>query len=59
MLILNPNQIKLCCRQGSCPIVERISDEEFTIVDDFNGKVKITKDQLTMLKNAIEHFEKE
>jgi hypothetical protein len=59
MLILTPNQIKLCCRQGSCPIVEKISDEEFTIVDDYAGKVRITKEQMTILKNTIEHFEKQ
>jgi hypothetical protein len=59
MQFLSQTQIKLCCRNGSCPIVERHSDNDFTIVDDFNGKVQITKEQLSILKNAIEHFEKE
>jgi hypothetical protein len=58
MLIINPNQIKLC-RQGSCcPIVDRVSEDEFTITDDFEGKVTLTKDHLIMLKEAIEEFQK-
>lgn len=59
MQFLGPNQIKLCCKKGSCPIVERVSDDKFTIVDDFDGKVQITKDQMTILKKVIEHFEQQ
>jgi len=58
MQFLNQNTVKLCCRKGSCPIVERVSEEEFTISDDYNGKVRITKEQMGILKSTIEHFEK-
>lgn len=58
MEFLNNNTVRLC-RQGSCcPIVEKVSDDEFTIADDFNGKVRMTKDQMQMLRDAIEHFDK-
>jgi hypothetical protein len=60
MQFLNQNTIKLCSgRKGSCcPIVEKTSEEEFTISDDYNGKVRITKEQMGILKTTIEHFEK-
>lgn len=60
MIILNQNQVRLCRntqKGGCCPIVEKINEKEFTISDDFNGKVKISKDEMQMLKDAIEHFE--
>jgi hypothetical protein len=59
MIILNNNTVRLC-RQGTCcPLVERVSPDEFTITDDFNGKVKMTRDEMSMLKESIEHFEKQ
>jgi len=41
-----------------CPLVEKVSEDEFSITDDYQGKVKITKEQLSILKEAIKHFEK-
>lgn len=58
MIIQNPNQIRLCRKGSCCPIIERFSDDQFTIVDDFKGKIQINKEQLSILKEAIEHFEK-
>jgi hypothetical protein len=57
MVILNNNSVRLC-RQGCCPVVEKVSEDEFSITDDYQGKVKITKEQLSILKEAIKHFEK-
>lgn len=57
MEFLGKNTIKLCCRKGSCPIVEKVDDHTFTIVDDYAGKVTITKEQMGILKNTIEYFE--
>jgi hypothetical protein len=53
------NKVVLC-RVGSncCPVLERVSEDEFTLSDDFNGQAKLTKEHLSMLKDAIEHFEK-
>jgi len=58
MIIQSPNQIRLCRSGSCCPILER-QDNEFTLTDDFNGKVKLSKEELTILKEAIEHFEKQ
>lgn len=58
MVIINNNSVRLCRAGSCCPIVEKVSDNEYSITDDFEGKVKITKDQLSILKEAIDHFEK-
>jgi hypothetical protein len=53
------NKIVLTCRQGSCcPILEKVSEDEYTLSDDYNNVAKIRKEHLSLLKQAIEHFEK-
>lgn len=58
MEFLNKNTIKLCRAGSCCPIVEKINDNEFTISDDYNGKVRLTKDEVQMLKDAFEQLNK-
>jgi hypothetical protein len=58
MKILNKNEVALCRAGSCCPRVKKVNDDEFLLTDDYNGSVKITKDQLTMLRETIEHFEK-
>jgi hypothetical protein len=41
-----------------CPIVEKVNENEFTISDDYTGKVRLTKDEVQMLKEAFEHLDK-
>ncbi len=57
MKIIDQNTVKLCKAGSCCPIVERISSDEYTIADDYEGKVKFTRDEMQMLKEAINHFE--
>lgn len=58
MVILNENTVRLCRDGSCCPIVERVNDNEFTISDDYDGKVRLTKDEVQMLREAIEHLDK-
>ena len=59
MVIINKDTVKLCRAGSCCPVVERENDNTFIIKDDYNGVVKITKDELSMLRDAIDHFEKD
>ena len=38
--------------------MEKVNENEFTISDDYNGKVRLTKDEVQMLKDALEHLDK-
>lgn len=58
MVILNQNSVRLCRAGSCCPIVEKVNENEFTISDDYNGKVRLTKDEVQMLKDALEHLNK-
>lgn len=58
MVILNQNSVRLCRAGSCCPIVEKVNENEFTISDDYNGKVRLTKDEVQMLKDALDHLDK-
>jgi len=58
MVILNQNSVRLCRAGSCCPIVEKVNENEFTISDDYKGKVRLTKDEVQMLKEAFEHLDK-
>lgn len=50
------NKIKytMCGRTGSCcPVLTEIEDNKFTITDDYEGKVVLTKDELSLLKKFL------
>ena len=56
-MIIDNNKIILCGGKGRCcPIVEN-TGENFTISDDYNGKVTLTPEELKMLGDAIAHFQ--
>jgi hypothetical protein len=43
----------MCSGKSCCPILTEIEDNKFTITDDYNGKVLLTKEELTLLKNFL------
>jgi hypothetical protein len=57
---LEGKQILLCCGKGRCPAIQK--DEEskgsdnFIITDDFGGSVKLERDQLFAIKEALERI---
>lgn len=49
-----PLNVKLCGRTGSCcPVLSEETDGTFKLVDDYNGKVTLTKEQLLILKDIV------
>jgi hypothetical protein len=49
----------MCSNRTCCPILSEIDDNNFTITDDYNGKVILTKEELLLLKNFLkETFDK-
>lgn len=49
-----PLNVKLCGRTGSCcPTLSEEVDGTFKLVDDYEGKVILTKEQLHILKDII------
>lgn len=43
----------MCSGKSCCPVLTELEDGMFTITDDFNGKVILTKEELSLLKTFL------
>jgi len=45
--------IKLCGGRRCCPTIEKVSDEEYEIKDDYGGLVKLKKDEIEIMYASL------
>lgn len=46
--------VTLCGRNNTCcPVLKEQPDNTFTLTDDYEGKVVLTKDELILLRDAL------
>lgn len=49
-----------CCRAGSCCLtLEKLGENDFEMVDDFGGKVKLDINDMKLLPEAVKRFIKD
>ena len=54
------NSVLLCCGKGRCPAIKKSNqdkNEEYILTDDYGGKVTLTKDQLSVIQEALEELD--
>lgn len=50
------NSITLCpCNNSGCPVLSK-EENHFILTDDYGGKVKLEKEELELLKAAIDEL---
>jgi len=51
--------ILLCCGKARCPSLKKSSTNKglYELKDDFGGAVKLTKDQLLIIKDALKQLD--
>lgn len=56
---IEEGRVLLCCGKARCPSIakEEGSNENFIIEDDFEGSVKLTKQQLEAVSEALAYLE--
>jgi len=58
---LEGNSILLCCGKGRCPAIKRDDkskeSENFILTDDFGGSIKLDRDQLFAIKEALDQID--
>jgi hypothetical protein len=57
-LKIQNDSILLCCGKERCPSVKKSEKDFYEIKDDFGGDVKLNKDQISLLSEAINKLEK-
>ena len=53
----SPNTILLCCGKKGCPSIVKESGDSYTLTDDFGGSVKLNKDELNAIQEAVTAFD--
>jgi hypothetical protein len=43
----------LCSNNTCCPVLTEVDDNKFTLTDDYEGEVVLTKNELVLLKNFL------
>lgn len=51
------DSVLLCCGKGRCPAIKKNNNNEYTLTDDYGGKVKLTKDQLSVIQEALKELD--
>lgn len=53
---LTDNSVRLCCNNKGCPVIERSDENVFTIKDDYNNVVTLTKDEILAISEAAKEI---
>ena len=43
----------MCSGKSCCPVLTETEDNNFVITDDYDGKVLLTREELTLLKDFL------
>ena len=53
---LSENSVKLCCNNKGCPVIELGLDDKFTIKDDFENVVVLSKEEILAVSEAAKQL---
>jgi hypothetical protein len=53
MLRMNRENVVLCGKGKCCPEVKQIDENTFEIIDDEGNKIRVTKEQLMLIPDAV------
>lgn len=50
---LSENEILLCGRGKCCPVITKIDEENYEVKDDYGNIIKVKKNELEMVSDAV------
>ena len=56
---IEDNKVFLCCGKTRCPSITKDegTTDSYIVTDDYEGSVKLTKDQLEAVREALNYLE--
>ncbi|MGA1048950.1 MAG: hypothetical protein ACO3UU_13155 [Minisyncoccia bacterium] len=56
---LSEDKIQLCGRANKCcPIITKLDDDNYEVLDDYGNKIKVKKEELEMVSDAVKELDK-
>ncbi len=52
--------VLLCCGKGRCPAIKKSNEEnanEYLLTDDYGGEVRLTRDQISVIQEALQELD--
>jgi hypothetical protein len=49
---LSENEIQLCGKGNCCPIITKVDEDTYEVLDDYGNKIKVKKSELELVADA-------
>jgi len=50
---LSEREIQLCGKGNCCPIITKIDEDTYEVLDDYGNKIKVKKSELALVADAV------
>jgi|LauGreDrversion4_1035100.scaffolds.fasta_scaffold178859_2 hypothetical protein len=55
---LSEQEIQLCGKGNCCPIITKIDEDNYEVLDDYGNKIKVKKSELELVADAVRALDK-
>jgi hypothetical protein len=55
---LSESEIQLCGKGNCCPIITKIDEDTYEVLDDYGNKIKVKKSELELVSDAVKALDK-
>ena len=55
---LSEQEIQLCGKGNCCPIITKIDEDNYEVLDDYGNKIKVKKSELELVADAVKALDK-
>lgn len=55
---LSDNEIQLCGKGNCCPIITKLDEDTYEVLDDYGNKIKVKKSELELVADAVKALDK-
>lgn len=50
---LSETSVQLCGNKKCCPIINKLEDGTYEVLDDYGNKIKVTKEDLDLVSDGV------
>lgn len=55
---LSENEVQLCGNGNCCPIITKVDEDTYEVLDDYGNKIKVKKSELELVADAVKALDK-
>jgi len=55
---LSEKEIQLCGKNNCCPVITKIDEDTYEVLDDYGNKIRVKKSELNLVADAVKELDK-